>query len=276
MDYYFTLDLWKKFLIFLGLVFQLYTIQTVGFPPLLPFFFLNIVNIPFLRKRRIQEKMPSRRQVIYEVKFYLLSLFVFTVIAGVFLFFFPLYRIIVVTFDLATPFYVILAQFIAVILLHDTYFYWTHRMMHHTKLYRWVHLVHHKSVNPTPLASYSFHPWETLVHSAFFPLFLLVWGLTFGKIHILAVVAWLIYYPTMNVYGHLGIEIMPRWFVRSKFTKWFATSVHHNLHHHKNRGHYGLYFTFWDRICGTTMPEYETEFEKVHDRRIKTSLEVTI
>ena len=267
MDYYFIPD-WDRMLAFFRVTFPEHIIRTVIFT-LLPFFFLNIVNIPFLHERRIQEKKPSRRQVIYEVKFYLLNLFVFNVFVGVPQFFLFWYGIVEYTF-LPKPSY-ILAQFIFLVLLHDTYFYWTHRMMHHPKLYKWVHLVHHKSVNPTPLASYSFHPLETVVHTAFFPLFLLVCELTFGAFHVLVLAVWLIYYTATSVYVHLGIEIMPRWFARSKVTKWYVTSVHHNLHHYKNKGHYGLYFTFWDRICGTMMPEYETEFEKVHDRRIKIS-----
>jgi sterol desaturase/sphingolipid hydroxylase (fatty acid hydroxylase superfamily) len=40
-----------------------------------------------------------------------------------------------------------------VILLHDTYFYWTHRLMHHPKLFKIFHKVHHQSHNPTPFSS---------------------------------------------------------------------------------------------------------------------------
>jgi len=36
------------------------------------------------------------------------------------------------------------------IVLHDTYFYWTHRLMHHRRLFRWFHRTHHLSHNPTP------------------------------------------------------------------------------------------------------------------------------
>src|ERR1041385_5515419 len=44
------------------------------------------------------------------------------------------------------------------ILLHDAYFYWTHRLMHHRRLFRLVHRVHHASTNPSPWAAYSFSP----------------------------------------------------------------------------------------------------------------------
>ena len=36
------------------------------------------------------------------------------------------------------------------IVMHDTYFYWTHRLMHHRRLYRLFHHTHHLSTSPTP------------------------------------------------------------------------------------------------------------------------------
>ncbi len=49
-----------------------------------------------------------------------------------------------------------------ILVMHDTYFYWTHRLMHHPRLFRVFHLVHHRSVNPSPWAAYSFHPSKPL------------------------------------------------------------------------------------------------------------------
>jgi Delta7-sterol 5-desaturase len=60
---------------------------------------------------------------------------------------------------------------IIIILLHDTYFYWAHRLMHHPKLFKTVHLVHHKSTSPSPWAAYSFHPIEAVIEAAVFLLF---------------------------------------------------------------------------------------------------------
>ena len=54
--------------------------------------------------------------------------------------------------------------------LHDTYFYWRHRIMHHKCFFRWMHHMHHQSRNPTPWASFSFAPWEAAVQSGIFPL----------------------------------------------------------------------------------------------------------
>jgi lathosterol oxidase len=58
--------------------------------------------------------------------------------------------------------------------LHDTYFYWTHRIMHHRRIFPVVHRVHHESRPPTPWAAFSFHPWESVVGALFLPLVALV------------------------------------------------------------------------------------------------------
>lgn len=51
------------------------------------------------------------------------------------------------------------------LIIHDTYFYWTHRAMHHPSVFRWFHKVHHLSTNPAPWASFAFHPLEAIVEA---------------------------------------------------------------------------------------------------------------
>jgi sterol desaturase/sphingolipid hydroxylase (fatty acid hydroxylase superfamily) len=70
-----------------------------------------------------------------------------------------------------------------------------------------------------------------------------------------------------NVLGHLGIELFPRGFTKSRFWRWSTTTTHHGLHHRRVDSNYGLYFTFWDRLMGTTDPHYEAAFEEIASRR---------
>ena len=49
------------------------------------------------------------------------------------------------------------------LIIHDTYFYWTHRLMHHPRLFKYFHKVHHLSTNPSPWAAMAFHPLEAVV-----------------------------------------------------------------------------------------------------------------
>lgn len=59
------------------------------------------------------------------------------------------------------PWYLfILALLVPVI--HETHFFLLHRALHWGPLYKWVHSVHHNSVNPSPFSSLSMHPVELL------------------------------------------------------------------------------------------------------------------
>ena len=124
----------------------------------------------------------------------------------------------------------------ALLLWHDFYFYWTHRLLHSRWLFRRVHGVHHRSRNPSPWAAYAFHPIEALVNSLVTPL---------------ALLAFTIHQIVRNAHGHLSIETMPRGFARHWLGGRFTTTTDHHLHHETAQGNYGLWFTWWDRWMGT-------------------------
>ncbi|MDE3212006.1 MAG: sterol desaturase family protein, partial [Bacteroidota bacterium] len=106
--------------------------------------------------------------------------------------------------------------------IHDTYFYWMHRLMHHKKLFRIFHLVHHYSTNPSPWAAYSFHPLEAVVEAGIFALFLFIM-----PIHPLQLGFFFLAMILYNVYGHLGYELYPKGFSRHWLGRWINTSVNH-------------------------------------------------
>jgi Delta7-sterol 5-desaturase len=147
------------------------------------------------------------------------------------------------------------------VVAQDAYFYWTHRAMHHPRLFRWVHRVHHMSNDPSPFAAYAFAPAEAMVHAAFVPLVAL-----WLPLHQLAIGIFLGFMILRNVLGHLGLELFPRWFTRSPWTRWSTTTTHHTLHHRRVGTNYGLYFTWWDRAMGTTDRTYEQTFDTVTSR----------
>lgn len=47
---------------------------------------------------------------------------------------------------------------------HEFHFYCIHRLIHVPILYKWIHSVHHNSVNPSPWSSLSMHPIEHLLY----------------------------------------------------------------------------------------------------------------
>ena len=58
----------------------------------------------------------------------------------------------------AFPIWWMPASVLAYLLLHDTWFYWTHRLMHRPWWFKKMHAVHHDSRPPTAWAAMSFHP----------------------------------------------------------------------------------------------------------------------
>jgi len=145
-----------------------------------------------------------------------------------------------------------------VILLHDAYFYWTHRLMHHPKLFPYFHRVHHLSHNPTPWSAYAFDPLEAFVQATIFPL-----ALVLIPMHPLAFGIFMIWQITFNVLGHTGYEYTPHGFMDSWVKYILNTPTNHIMHHEKMRGNYGLYFGFWDRIMGTNHSDYESRFRAI-------------
>lgn len=152
----------------------------------------------------------------------------------------------------------VLLSVVVMIVLHDTWFYWTHRWLHRPGVFRRFHAVHHASRVPSPWASFSFHPVEALVQAGVFPLMVVM-----IPIHPVAGGVWFLYMTVMNVGGHLGYELFPRGFVRGKIWKWHNTTTHHDMHHRLVHCHYGLYFNVWDRLMGTNHAGYEEAYEKV-------------
>jgi Delta7-sterol 5-desaturase len=132
------------------------------------------------------------------------------------------------------------------LLAHDAWFYWTHRLMHRPRLFRLAHAVHHDSRPPTAWAAMSFHPVEALTGAVVIPslVFLI-------PIHAAALGIVLGIMTFMGVTNHMGWEMFPRAVVHGPLGKWLITASHHQRHHEQFRGNYGLYFRFWDRLCGT-------------------------
>ncbi|MDN3646817.1 sterol desaturase family protein [Pontixanthobacter aestiaquae] len=130
--------------------------------------------------------------------------------------------------------------------LHDTWFYWTHRWMHQPKLFKMAHAVHHASRPPTAWAAMSFHPLEAITGAVVIPALVLL-----IPIHVAMLGLVLTVMTIMGVTNHMGWEMFPRFLVHSKLGKGLITASHHQRHHEAYTCNYGLYFRFWDKLCGT-------------------------
>jgi Delta7-sterol 5-desaturase len=206
-------------------------------------------------QKKIQQKYPHRRQLNYEIKNGLVSIIIFALIGILFAVLNRMgcTRLYLSIADRGWGYFIFT---IGVLLFwHDTYFYWTHRALHHPKLMRF-HATHHRSYNTTPFTAFSFHPVESLLQSGFlivvFILPINLWALAFA----------LTWQMVFNVTGHLGFEIFPLWWHRSCLGKYFNTVTHHNMHHQFHRENYGLYFSFWDDWMKTNHQDYPEEYLK--------------
>lgn len=132
------------------------------------------------------------------------------------------------------------------LLAHDSWFYWTHRWMHRPRPFRIIHAVHHASRPPTAWAAMSFHPWEALTGALVIPALVFVVPIHAAMLGVVLAVM-----TVMGVTNHMGWEMFPRRLVHSPLGNWLITASHHQRHHEEYRCNYGLYFRFWDRLCGT-------------------------
>jgi lathosterol oxidase len=152
----------------------------------------------------------------------------------------------------------LVASFFVVVVLHDAWFYWTHRLMHHPRLFQWTHRTHHLSVAPTPWTAYSFSAPEAFVQALFLPVLLLAVPAHQGVLFL-----WMIWMVLRNVMGHTGTELLPRSWIAGWWGRWLTTTLHHEMHHAYGKSNYGLYFTWWDRWCGTEHPDYRSRLAQL-------------
>jgi len=146
----------------------------------------------------------------------------------------------------AWPLWYLPVSLLLYLLLHDSFFYWTHRLLHRPRWFRLAHAVHHESRPPTVWAAMSFHPIEAVTGAVVVPalVFLI-------PIHVAVLGLVLAIMTVMGIGNHMGWEMFPRALVHGPAGRWLITATHHQRHHDAYRGNYGLYFRLWDKACGT-------------------------
>ena len=166
------------------------------------------------------------------------------------------------------PWYEVLV-FITMLIVSDTWFYWSHRAMHHPSIYKYVHALHHKSLDVNPYTSSSFHLIESLWLTVWVLLLALVMPISMTMLGIMQVVG-----TFNNLKSHLGYEFFPQFFRVSPFNM-LVTATNHSLHHTQYNGNYSLFFRFWDIVCGTELNATESTFNEIHHRKNATIIDNT-
>lgn len=138
-------------------------------------------------------------------------------------------------------------------LIHDTYFYWTHRLLHLPWFYKKWHRVHHSAPNPSPWAAFCFHPVEAFIETLYMPIIAFV-----IPCHPMVLMIFLMLMTVLGVVNHLGYELYPNIFHQNSILRTIISATNHSVHHRFNKFNYALYFTWWDDLMGTRYQSDET------------------
>lgn len=213
--------------------------------------------------RRLGKKDVPQKQFLKEIKWSLVTSFIFAVIAALTYFlwqngytklYIPIHQY---------PLWYLPFSLFAAMFLHETYYYWLHRWMHIPVVFKVLHKVHHDSNTTSAWTSFSFHPLEGFLQAIILPLTLFILPM-----NIYVVLFQLILMTFSSIINHLEVETYPKNFHKHFIGKWIIGATHHSLHHKQFKYNYGLYFTFWDKWKKTESPIFNKTFESITINKI--------
>lgn len=207
----------------------------------IPYFWLYVIGKEKYSNSKLQNQYPEKKQIFKEIMYSIITLGIYS--SGIWVFLFWLKEGYTRNYseinDFGLPYFIL--SIVLMVVIHDAYSYWIHRLMHHKWLFKYVHLLHHKFKNPTPWSAFAFHPFESLLTLGIIPIimFLIPW-------HNLALVIFVTIIIFYDTFIHLGYNIK-----QLKLFKWQNTPLEHDVHHRNSKYNFGLYFTIWDKFMGT-------------------------
>ena len=217
-----------------------------------PLHVLLWVNKKIKGARRLTLKEPTLAVIQHEQRLSNISAFIYALPASIV---FDLWRwhgktkMYATVPSCASDWLYLVASGLFYLIVQDAHFYWTHRLMHTSKwCYKYMHAGHHKSIQPTPWASFSFDALEAISAAWVLPALILI-----VPIHVYLAAILLIFMTVVAILNHAGWEVYPAEWLRPGhfFGDWIITASHHNKHHTHYLCNYGLYWRFWDKVCGT-------------------------
>ncbi|GFT99257.1 fatty acid hydroxylase domain-containing protein 2 [Nephila pilipes] len=121
--------------------------------------------------------------------------------------------------------HVFVLHFIAQILSEEVFFYYSHRILHHPRLYKRFHKKHHEWKSPVGVSAIYCHPVEHVLSNVF-PTFL--GSVIFGT-HVVSLYGWLIFATAYGVIVHSGYHLPLT-----------PTPEFHHYHHLKFNENFGV------------------------------------
>ena len=143
-----------------------------------------------------------------------------------------------------------LLQFLAMLVIEDYAFYWSHRLLHHPLLYKRMHKIHHEFDFTIAYMTLYCH-WFEFIISDMLPIGLSL-HLFQSNIHVFTVSLFASYSLFKTHYMHCGYEFMffpvppdmPRWLS-------VVSAEHHDFHHTRNLGNFSTGIALWERYMGS-------------------------
>lgn len=133
-------------------------------------------------------------------------------------------------------------EIILLFLWNELHFYIIHRLLHTKWLYRKVHVIHHRSIPPTPFSTYSFHYLEALMLGSVMIMAMLMYSFSFLALVLLPIMSIL-----LNVMGHFNYDIFPN----KSLEHILSFSRRHSLHHSDVNGNFGFLLPHFDQLLKT-------------------------
>ncbi|KAM4900051.1 methylsterol monooxygenase 1 isoform 2-T3 [Sylvia borin] len=139
--------------------------------------------------------------------------------------------------------YILVGQCFGCAVIEDAWHYFLHRLLHHKRIYKYIHKVHHEFVSPFGMQAEYAHPLETLILGAGFFI-----GIVVFCNHVVLLWAWVIcrLMETIDVHSGYDVPLNPLHLV-----PFYAGARFHDFHHMNFIGNYASTFTWWDRLFGT-------------------------
>lgn len=123
--------------------------------------------------------------------------------------------------DLSTNAWWLAGIIVLLPMFHELHFYLVHRAIHIPVLYKYIHSVHHNSINPSPWSSLSMHPVEHLLYFSGSLIHLVIYS------HPLLAIYHLHFAGFGAVVGHVGFDKIETSDESAVDTHAFAHYLHH-------------------------------------------------
>jgi sterol desaturase/sphingolipid hydroxylase (fatty acid hydroxylase superfamily) len=129
--------------------------------------------------------------------------------------------------------------FFAIPFWRELHFYWIHRLIHWKPIYKYIHSLHHKNINPNPWSGMAMHPVETTIYLS---VVLIHWVVPSHPFHFMFDLQHAALGAACSHHGFDGPLLDGKWPTGSYF---------HYLHHRYFECNYGEATLPFDRWFGT-------------------------